>query len=134
LWWRPGGVVVRPAGREQRQGSLPSGPAKLSIDDRETGDQQKESCLVTEPVATIDIGDEQSGSTCVVSAAADLRVESVSIRNLGGFTGSYNRSLGAPANVSMTGATYDLSGTADGFATDNPSFRKTGNFSIKVSC
>ena len=34
----------------------------------------------------------------------------------------------------MTGRTYDISGTADGFETDNPSFRKPGTFSLKVSC
>ena len=26
----------------------------------------------------------------------------------------------------MTGRTYDITGTADGFETDNPSFRTTG--------
>ena len=128
------GCSSGPQAEPQRQGALPGGTAKLSIDDHETGDQQKVTCLVTGPVTTIDIGDDQSGSTAVVSNAADLRVESVSIRNLSGFTGSYNQNLGDPAKVSMTGATYDLSGTAEGFATDNPSFRKSGNFSIKVSC
>ena len=34
----------------------------------------------------------------------------------------------------MTGRTYDISGTADGFHTDNPSFRANGTFAIKVSC
>jgi hypothetical protein len=30
--------------------------------------------------------------------------------------------------------TYDITGTADGFVTDNPSFRADGTFAIKVSC
>jgi hypothetical protein len=34
----------------------------------------------------------------------------------------------------MTGKTYTISGTADGFATDSPSFRKSGDFTIKVAC
>jgi ipoprotein LpqH len=34
----------------------------------------------------------------------------------------------------MTGRTYDIVGTADGFETDNPSFRTTGIFQIKISC
>ncbi len=38
------------------------------------------------------------------------------------------------AKVTMTGATYDISGTADGFKTDNPSFRTGGTFAINVSC
>ena len=44
------------------------------------------------------------------------------------------RDLGGTAKVTMTGATYDISGTADGFKTDNPSFRTGGTFAIKVSC
>ena len=34
----------------------------------------------------------------------------------------------------MTGRTYEITGTADGFATDNPSFRTSGTFTIAVSC
>jgi ipoprotein LpqH len=34
----------------------------------------------------------------------------------------------------MTGRTYDISGTADGFDTDRPSFRASGSFAVKVSC
>jgi hypothetical protein len=128
------GCSSGPEAEPPRQGTLPGGTAQLSIDDQETADQQNVSCVVVGGVTTIDIGDEQAGSTAVVSNAADLQVESVSIRNLGGFTGSYNRSLGEPVKVSMTGRTYHLTGTADGFATDSPSFRRSGIFSIKVSC
>jgi len=51
-----------------------------------------------------------------------------------GFTGSYNAGLGGDAEVTMTGRTYDITGTADGFDTENPSFRTSGEFSIKVAC
>ncbi|HEY6650180.1 MAG TPA: lipoprotein LpqH, partial [Mycobacterium sp.] len=37
-------------------------------------------------------------------------------------------------NVSMKGRTYDITGTADGFDTANPSFRTSGTFAIKVAC
>lgn len=40
----------------------------------------------------------------------------------------------AAAEVRMTGRTYDISGTADGFKTDSPSFRASGAFNIRVSC
>ena len=70
----------------------------------------------------------------MVSNKAGLTAESVSINNLGGFTGSYNAGLGGNAEVTMAGSTYDITGTADGFATDNPSFRTGGTFAIKVSC
>ena len=34
----------------------------------------------------------------------------------------------------MTGRTYDITGTADGFDMANPSFRTYGTFAIKVAC
>ncbi len=70
----------------------------------------------------------------MVSNKDELIAESVSINNVGGFTGSYNAGLGGTAKVTMTGRTYDITGTADGFNTDNPSFRANGTFAIKVSC
>lgn len=70
----------------------------------------------------------------MVSSADELTVEAVGIRDLGGFTGSYNAGLGGEAKVTMSGRTYEIAGTADGFATDNPSFRTSGTFGIRVSC
>jgi lipoprotein LpqH len=64
----------------------------------------------------------------------ELAADAVSINNVGGFTGSYNRGLGGDAKVTMAGRTYDISGTADGFATADPSFRTSGTFAIKVAC
>ena len=63
-----------------------------------------------------------------------LIAKSVSIRDLGGFTGSFNEGLGGNATVSLDGATYTITGSADGFDTDNPSFRSTGTFTIKAAC
>lgn len=70
----------------------------------------------------------------MVSNAEELTAESVSINNVGGFTGSYNAGLGGNAKVVMIGRTYDITGTADGFDTAKPSFRAAGTFAIKVSC
>jgi hypothetical protein len=63
-----------------------------------------------------------------------LAADSISIRNVGGFTGSYWRDLGKDADVSMAGTTLTVSGTADGYRVDNPSFRTTGSFKFKASC
>jgi hypothetical protein len=70
----------------------------------------------------------------MISNASGLTAQSVGIHDLGGFTGSYNAGLGDKAKVTMTGRTYDIAGTADGFHTANPSFRVPGTFAIKVSC
>jgi hypothetical protein len=44
----------------------------------------------------------------------------VTIRNLGGFTGSHHAGLGGQAKVTQTGRTYDITGTADGLLSSGP--------------
>jgi hypothetical protein len=85
-------------------------------------------------ITTVKTGDEQTGSTAVISTSPSLNLQSASIRNLGGFTGSYDDGFGSTADVTVVGRTYQISGTADGFDTASPSFRKSGKFWIQVAC
>ena len=70
----------------------------------------------------------------VIYNADGLAAKSIDIRNLGGFTGSYWQNLGGDATVGMTGRTFTITGTAEGFDTENPSWRIARPFSIKASC
>ena len=115
-------------------GTVSAGTANTSIDGSEASTHDDVSCESHGTVTTVKTGNEDAGFTAVVSSDPGLLVESVSILNLSGFTGSYNNGLGDPAQVTMTGRTYQLSGVADGFDTNSPSFRKSGKFSIQVSC
>ncbi len=116
-------------------GTLVAGTAEITVNDTDLGEFDSVSCSPAGPLTTITTGDDTSGSTLVISNAEGLTAESVSIRELGGFTGSYNRGLGDDeTEVTMTGNTYTVTGTADGFDTDEPSFRTTGTFTIKVAC
>ncbi|MDT5112147.1 MAG: ipoprotein LpqH [Mycobacterium sp.] len=128
------GCSSRPAPEPQQPGTVPTGTAKVSVDGRDAGTDQNVSCTTTGTVTTVNTGTEQSGFTAVISTDPDLLVQSISIRNLGGFTGSYGNGLGDPAHLAVVGRTYQMSGVADGFATDSPSFRTSGNFSIQASC
>jgi ipoprotein LpqH len=91
-------------------------------------------CTPAGSLTTITTGDQTSGITTLVSNKDELTAEAVSINNVGGFTGSYNAGLGGTAKVTMLDRTYEISGTADGFDTANPSFRTSGTFTIKVAC
>jgi hypothetical protein len=128
------GCSSEPPVEAQPPGTVPAGTASVSIDGRAVATDQHVSCTTTGAVTTVDIGDQQAGSTAVISTDPKLLLQLMSIRNLGGFTGSYGDGLGDPAQVTVAGRTYQIVGTADGFATDSPSFRKSGNFSIKVAC
>ena len=113
---------------------LVAGTAQVTVNGQNAGTTDAVQCDSTGHADHHHHRDEASGVIALVSNEDELTAESVGIRDLGGFTGSYNAGFGDDAKVTMTGRTYDISGTADGFDTDSPSFRKSGTFSIKVSC
>jgi ipoprotein LpqH len=115
-------------------GTLAAGTAQVTVNGQNTGTTEAVQCTPAGWLTTIATGDQTSGVTALVSNKDELTAETVSINNVGGFTGSFNAGLGGTANVSMTGRTYDITGTADGFDTANPSFRTAGTFAIKVAC
>ncbi|MDT5066831.1 MAG: ipoprotein LpqH [Mycobacterium sp.] len=131
------GVVAgcsSPPPATSQPGTLVIGTAAVTVNDVDAGSTDAVACSAAGPLTTITTGDAKSGVTALVSNKGELTAESVTIRNLGGFTGSYNAGLGGKANVTMTGRTYAITGTAEGFATDKPSFRANGTFAIKVAC
>jgi hypothetical protein len=115
-------------------GTLVAGTAQVTVNGQNTGTTEAVQCTPAGSLTTITTGDQSSGVSAVISNKDQLTTESVGINNVGGFTGSYNAGLGGTAKVTMTGRTYDISGTADGFSTADPSFRTSGTFAIKVSC
>ena len=121
--------------QQQRQpGALVPGTAEVTVNDQKLGTFQSVSCTPAGDTMTITTGNENSGTTAVVSNGDKQTVTAVTINDLGGFTGSYTQDLAGDATVSMTGSTYSITGSADGFKTDNPSFRSSGTFTIKVAC
>jgi lipoprotein LpqH len=115
-------------------GTLVAGTAQVTVNGQNLGTTEAVQCTPAGSLTTITTGDQASGVTALISNKDELAADAVSLNNVGGFTGSYNRGLGEDAKVTMTGRTYDISGAAVGFATANPSFRTTGTFAIKVAC
>jgi lipoprotein LpqH len=115
-------------------GTLVAGTAQVTVNGQNIGTTEAVQCTPAGSLTTITTGDQTSGITTLVSNKDELTAEAVSINNVGGFTGSYNAGLGGTTKVTMTDRTYDISGTADGFDTANPSFRTSGTFAIKVAC
>jgi ipoprotein LpqH len=128
------GCSSEPPNYEPQPGTLVAGTAHVTVNGQDAGTTEAVQCSSTGSLTTITIGDQASGVTAMVSNRDELTAESVGINNLGGFTGSYNAGLGGTAKVTMTGRTYEITGTADGFDTAKPSFRSSGTFAIKVSC
>jgi ipoprotein LpqH len=114
-------------------GALSAGTAHIAISGRGL-ETHSVRCLLTAPLITIATGDPTSGTTTVVSQRDALTAESVEIRNLDGFTGSYHVDLSGRAEVNITRSTYSITGTAEGVSADNPSFTASRTFSITVAC
>ena len=117
-----------------RAGTIPAGTADVTVDGRKLATSQTVDCTFIQSFTTITTGDGTTGTTTVVDNADGLAAKSVDIRDLGGFTGSYWQNLGGEAAVAMTGRTFTITGTAEGFDTENPSGRIARPFSIKASC
>jgi lipoprotein LpqH len=115
-------------------GTLVAGTAQVTVNGQNVGTTEAVQCTPAGSLTTITTGDQASGVSALISNKDELTTEAVGINNVGGFTGSYNRGLGGNAKVTMAGRTYDITGTADGFDTANPSFRTAGTFTIKVAC
>lgn len=106
----------------------------MTIDNKDIPQTHAVSCTSIESTTTIATGNAAAGVTALVSNENALTAQSVSIQDLGGFTGSYVEDLQGQAQVTMRGQTYTIHGIADGFETDNPSTRTTGTFTIKIAC
>ena len=117
-----------------QSGTIPTGTAEITVNGQKLPPSQLVDCTFIQSMTTITTGDDAAGATVVVDNGGGLDAKSVDLRNLGGFTGSYLQSLGHDATVSMTGRTFTIAGTADGFDADNPSKRMARTFSIKASC
>jgi len=128
------GCSSGPPAAEHEPGTLTTGTAHITVNGADLGQFHTVSCTPAGEQLTITTGNEDSGSTAVITNADGLAAKSVAINNLGGFTGSYHEGLDGKATVTIAGNTYSIVGSAEGFATDNPSFRAPGTFEITVAC
>ena len=106
----------------------------MAINDRALPAVNVVKCMPIRSLTTINAGNAAAGLTAQISNEAGLVAKTISINDMGGFTGRYMSGLEGKADVSMTGQTYIMRGTADGFDDANPSVRTTRTFAIEVSC
>ena len=129
-----GGCSSGPPDYQPAPGTLVVGTAQLIVNGQNIGTTDAVQCTPAGSLTTVITGDQTSGVSALISNKDELTAEAVAINNVGGFTGSYNAGLGGTAKVTMAGRSYDITGTANGFDTANPSFRTSGTFAIKVAC
>ena len=92
-------------------------------------------CTQVEWYRTIDIGGNFAGATFAVDERREpVTVESVHIRNLGGFTGMYSQGGEGDATMSLSGGKFTITGTANGYKVDKPNEPATATFKIIATC
>ena len=126
------GCSSGPGPARPEPGAISPGTAQLRIDDRRL-DSTAVRCDAIDTYTQIHTGDESSGVTVMLVRANHPTVEFVRIRNVGGFTGDYDRGLQGDAAVTMTSATYDISGVVIGYS-QHSNERRSAPFAIRVAC
>lgn len=117
-----------------KPGELAVGTASVTVNGQDAGTTTAVACVRDGNLTTITTGDSKAGTTTVVDNGHGLAAKSVSIRNIGGFTGSYWQGLDGSAEIRPIGSTFDVKGEAFGFTSDRPSARTSGTFRINVAC
>jgi ipoprotein LpqH len=109
--------------------------ASVLINGADTGKAYQVNCvqngwswLITTPA------DQQSGFSAAVKTGAQTAADSVQIRDLSGFTGSYWQGTVGDGKAEVSGETFTITGTAHGSFADNPSGEATATFKIATSC
>ncbi|OBB27380.1 hypothetical protein A5762_07670 [Mycolicibacterium elephantis] len=124
-----------PVAVHQKSGQLPPGMARLSVGGQDTGRAEAVDCVPNEHLTMITVGEGRPVAVAMISSTDELAVKWVRLHDAAGFSGSYNDGLGGEAKVTLTEATYQISGVADGFdINQNPSRPTTESFVIDVAC
>jgi ipoprotein LpqH len=128
-------LAVAPLGSCTARPQTPlSGTASVTVNGNDAKFQIVK-CTQVEWYRTIDIGGDFAGATVAVDQRAEpVTVESVRIRNLGGFTGMYSQGDGGEAKTSLSGGRFTITGTANGYKVDKPGEPATATFKIIVTC
>lgn len=118
----------------RQAGTLPGGTAKATVNGADVGTVDSVTCRSDEFFTTITTGNDDAGTTSVVNNQTGLDVKSVSVRNLGGFSGTFLKDLQGSAKATQTGTTYVVTGEAAGYAADKPNVLANAPFRIEVAC
>lgn len=119
---------------DDRESLLGKHTAQVRINGSDVGDLPI-SCSQVQWRWTIETLRDTPGFTVQLSTEGkSVTPESVKLRNLGGFTGSFWENLDLRAEAGIADSTFTVTGTATGFYADNPTETATADFMIRTDC
>ena len=108
--------------------------AKVIIDGEATNALQPVSCYQTGEAWTIETLDKEPGFTATIRLGDTVTAQTVDIRNLGNFTGTFWDDNLGKASAKVTQNKYTISGEAKGAFADKPNQSTTAQFQITTDC
>jgi hypothetical protein len=127
-------VAAGAVGCSSPPAALGTHDAKVIINGEATNALQPVTCYQTGDAWTIETLDKEPGFTATIRLGDTVTAQTVDIRNLGNFTGTYwDDNLGkASAKVSQN--KYTISGEAQGAFADKPNQSTSAQFEITTDC
>lgn len=128
-----GGCSSEPPPLKLESGALTPGTAEVSVNGAGSGASKSLQCVTNSYLTTLDISDDGYSVVAMVSNAGEPAVAWVRMHGVEGFSGGYSQGLGGNAQVTMTGATYHITGDIYGVGADSPE-PTSGTFKIDAAC
>ena len=127
-------VAVGVAGCSSAPAALGSHDARVSINGKATNALQPVVCTQVGTSWNIASTTKDPGFNATIQLGDQVKPQTVDIRNLGNFTGTFwNDNLGK-AKASVQGGQFSISGEASGAFSDNPNKPATATFDITTTC
>ncbi len=127
-------VAVGVAGCSSKPEALGTHDAKVVIDGKATNALQPVTCSQNGRSWTIQTLDKEPGFTATIELGDTVTPQTVEIRNLGNFTGTFwNDNLGK-AQARVNQGKFNVSGEAKGAFGDKPNQSTTATFDITTNC
>ncbi len=127
-------VAVGLAGCSSPPAALGTHDARVIINGKATNALQPVTCSQTGRSWTIETLDKEPGFTATIALGDEVTAETVDIRNLGNFTGTYWDDNLGKAQAKVGQGKFNVSGEAEGAFADKPNHRVTATFDITTDC
>lgn len=127
-------LVAVVAGCSSPPAALSSHDAKVLINGKATNALQPVTCYQTGESWTIETLDKEPGFTATINLGDTVTAETVNIRNLGNFTGTYWEDNLGKGQAKVSSGKFNVSGEAQGAFADKPNQSTTATFDITTDC
>jgi hypothetical protein len=127
-------VAVGLAGCANPPNALGTSDARVLINGKATNALQPITCTQTGTNWTIQTLEQEPGFTATLRLGDTVTPETVTIRNLGDFTGTFWADNLGKAQARVSQDSFNVSGEAQGSFADNPNQTTTATFDISADC